>query len=90
MTITLNNVELLLARELQKRKDNLEFAKEEIETLESRLEKRKEYVAKLSFYIDKFSKIGETIEMDKKNKKPFEEIHSNLFPPASEEPEQGS
>lgn len=84
MTINLENVELLLERELDKRKNNLSNTNAEIEEFESKLESLRNYADRLSFYIDKFSKVTSIIEMDKKNKKPFEEIHSNMFLPVDE------
>jgi len=75
MTITLENVETLLENTLKRQKDNFERTKADIEDLESELASKKEYLLKLTFHIDKLSKIPEIIEMDKKNVKSFEEIH---------------
>ncbi|MCK4666916.1 hypothetical protein KAU33_09215 [Candidatus Dependentiae bacterium] len=79
MTIKLEHVELLLESMLNRQMDNLERTKAEIKVLELELESKKVHVTKLSFFIDKFSKFAETIEMDKNNEKPFEEIHKDLF-----------
>ena len=82
MTITLANVETLLKNTLNRQKDNFERTKAEIESLESELASKKEFATKLSFHIDKLSKIHEIIEMDKNNEKPFEEIH-HIIPRAT-------
>lgn len=75
MTITLDNVETLLDNELNKREADLEATRQEIKDLELKIKERKAHVEKLSFYVDKFSKVTSIIEMDKKSKKSFEEIH---------------
>ena len=84
MTITLKNVETLIARNLKRRVDDLASTKADIEALEDQLERKKKYAEKLSFFIDKFSKFSEIIEMDKKNDKPFEEIHKDILPVVDE------
>ena len=80
MTITLENAEALLNHELNKRKTDLEATKQEIKALEMKLEEKKVYAEKLSFYVDKFSKVISIVEMDKRRNKPFEEIHPNIPP----------
>ena len=80
MTITLENAEALLDHELNKRKADLEATKHEIKALEMKLEEKKVHAKKLSFYVDKFSKVTSIIEMDKKSEKPFEQIHPNIPP----------
>lgn len=79
MTITFKNVETLLERELEKRKDDLNNTRTEIKDLELKLERMKVHADKLSFYVDKFSKVTSIIEMGKESKKPFEEIHPDMF-----------
>lgn len=78
MTITLENVESLLEHELKKRKTDLDEIKQEIEELENELRKKKDYVVKLTFYIDKFSKVVSIVEMSKQSSKSFEEVHKNI------------
>ena len=80
MTITLENVEALLDHELSKRKTDLDATRHEIKALEMKLEEKKLHAKKLSFYVDKFSKVTSIIEMDKKSKKPFEEVHPTIPP----------
>lgn len=80
MTITLDNVETLLKRTLDRQKENFERTKADIENLELELASKKEYLLKLSFHIDKLSKIPEIIEMDKKSERTFEEIHNIMIP----------
>lgn len=80
MTIKLEDVEALLDHELNKRKVDLEATKQEIKALEMKLKEKKVYAEKLSFYVDKFSKVISIVEMDKKSKKPFEEVHPNIPP----------
>ena len=86
MTIILENVEALLEYELNKRKIDLKAAREEIKALEMKLEEKKVHVEKLSFYVDKFSKVTSIVEMDKRSKKPFEEIHPNIPPKLDRKP----
>ena len=86
MTIILENVEALLEYELNKRKIDLKAAREEIKALEMKLKEKKVYAEKLSFYVDKFSKVISIVEMDKKSKKPFEEVHPNIPPKLDRKP----
>ena len=86
MTIKLEDVEALLDHELNKRKVDLEATKQEIKALEMKLKEKKVYAEKLSFYVDKFSKVISIVEMDKKSKKPFEEVHPNIAPKLDRKP----
>lgn len=79
MTINVDNIKCLLRnKELSDRKE-LQRTKEDIELTKSKLTALEVYMQKLSFHIDKSTKLLEIIEMDEKNDKPFEEIHAHLF-----------
>lgn len=78
MTITMDNVITYLDKKLEDRQVEFTELQIEIEALEKELANKKEYSKKLSFFTDKFSKIISTVEMDKNNHKPFEEIHKNF------------
>ena len=78
MTIAVDNVITYINKKLEDRQVEFTELQNEIKALEEELVNKKEYAKKLSFFTDKFSKIISTIEMDKKNNKPFEEIHKNL------------
>lgn len=78
MTITADNVITYLDKKLKERQLEFTELQNEIKAMEKELLNKKEYAAKLSFFNDKFDKIVATVEMDKKNKKPFEEIHKNF------------
>ena len=79
MTINVDDIKCLLRnKELRDRKE-LEQTKKDIELSKSKLSVLEEYKHKLSFHIDKSTKLLEIIEMDEKNDKPFKEIHKNLF-----------
>ncbi|MCK5012832.1 MAG: hypothetical protein KAS66_03350 [Candidatus Omnitrophica bacterium] len=86
MTIKLEDIEALLDHELNKRKIDLKSTREEIKALETKLEEKKVHAEKLSFYVDKFSKVISIVEMDKKSKKPFEEVHPNIPPKLDRKP----
>ncbi len=79
MTINVDNIKCLLRnKELSDRKE-LQRTKEDIELTKSKLTALEAYMQKLSFHIDKSTKLLEIIEMDEKNDKPFKEIHVALF-----------
>lgn len=78
MTITVDNVITHLNKKLEERQREFTELQNDIKTLEKELANKKEYAKKLSFFTDKLDKIVATVEMDKKNQKPFEEIHKNL------------
>ena len=79
MTINVDDIKRLLRnKELSDRKE-LQRTKEDIELTKSKLTALEVYVQKLSFHIDKSTKLLEIIEMDEKTDQPFKELHRNLF-----------
>ena len=79
MTINVDNIKCLLRnRELSDR-TKLQRIKEDIALMKSKLQAHETCVQKLTFHIDKSTKLLEIIEMDEKTDKPFKEIHKNLF-----------
>jgi len=79
MTIDLEGCVMLMDAHLESHKESSINAKEEIKVLEERIARLEEYVMKESYHIDKFSKVIETVQMDRNNEKPFDEIHPRLF-----------
>ena len=79
MTIDLEGCTMLMDAHKESHKESIANAKEEIKVLEERIKELKEYVMKESYHIDKFSKVIATVQMDRNNEKPFNEIHPRLF-----------
>lgn len=79
MTVDVDGIKRLLRSNEAQYRGYFDKNKEEIAECETKLEHLKLYEKKLNFYIDKSTKILEIIEMDEKNKKPFNEIHTNLY-----------
>ena len=79
MTIDVNDIKCLLRNKEMSDRMELQRTKEDIELTKSKLHALEGYKQKLSFHIDKSTKLLEIIEMDEKTDKPFKEIHKNLF-----------
>lgn len=75
MTITVENIQELIENELIRRKKEYSKIKKENEDIELKLQQNKKRLLKLSYHIDKTSKLAETIKMDAGRDKSFEEIH---------------
>ena len=79
MTVDVDGIKRLLRSDKRRYNDYLIETKLRIENLENELEDKREYLKKLSFYLDKSTKILEIIEMDETTDTPFKEIHKNLY-----------
>lgn len=79
MTIDLDGCTMLMDAHINQRKEYIEEAKKELEEHETRVRELKEFIMKENYHIDKFSKVVMTVQMDRENKKPFDEIHTRLF-----------
>ncbi|MCK5216612.1 MAG: hypothetical protein KAJ93_02425 [Methanosarcinales archaeon] len=79
MTIDLEGCTILMDSHIAQRKACIEEAKKELEEHETRVRELTEFIMKENYHIDKFSKVTQTIQMDRNNDKPFDEIHPRLF-----------
>lgn len=75
MTISVENIQWLIENELIRRRTEHSEIEKENEELELKLERNKERLLKISYHIDKTSKLAETIKMDAGRDKTFKEIH---------------
>lgn len=79
MTIDLDSCTMLMDAHMESHRKSRDEAIEEIEVLKIKIANLEEYVMKENYHIDKFSKVMMTVQMDRENDKPFDEIHPHLF-----------
>ena len=79
MTIDLEGAVMLMDAHIETRRKYIEEAKVELEEHKTRVRELTEFIMKENYHLDKFTKVTQTIEMDRNNKKPFDEIHKQLF-----------
>lgn len=79
MTIDLEGCTMLMDAHIETRRKYVEEAKTELKEHETRVHELKEFIMKENYHLDKFTKVTQTIEMDRNNDKPFDKIHPILF-----------
>lgn len=79
MTIDLEGCTMLMDAHIETRRKYIEEAKTELKEHETRVHELTEFIMKENYHIDKFSKVVQTVQMDRENNKPFDEIHPRLF-----------
>ena len=79
MTINVGDIKTLLRNKEMRDRIELKEVQDNTELTKSKLQTSELYLQKLSFHIDKSTKLLEIIERDEKNTKQFKEIHAHLF-----------
>lgn len=79
MTIDLDSCTMLMDAHIETRRKYVEEVKAELKEHETRVRELKEFIMKENYHLDKFTKVTQTIEMDRNNDKPFDKIHPTLF-----------
>ena len=79
MTIDLEGATMLMDAHIERRRKYIEEAKVELKEHETRVRELTEFIMKENYHLDKFTKVTQTIEMDRNNDKSFDKIHPMLF-----------